>query len=457
MATGIQPGHTTPLPANLLERGALSTLRAHLRDAPVVQLRGSRMVGKTTLATQVCNSAWNLLAPAQRDIFNRDQRGILLGAPKPVLIDEWQAEPEVLATVKELIDHEGLDRVVIAGSAEPPPGSWGATRQFPLGGRVEELTLWPLSVAERRGCYRDTLVDDLLGGELPRSPEQLSHAQYVELIFESGYPAAVGLDQADTSKYLRRVRTAATQMLLSRANGSAGETVGHLSRTKLTDFFRIYAEQSSRDISVRELAERVNVHHTTAQRYIDLLAELHFATPLDIWRHVPSALPARGHKQLITEAAMICAYSPHSVRQLVADDALLGAATETFVSAQLHALRDSGPTNFAIENYHLRRGSRIARPVGEASAFPLGEIDFLLRSQDESAQRVIAIEVKAGTNVKADVIDKLARLRAAFDDRHDGPLKHVDYRAGIVLCAGDTGVRQVGAKEWVAPLSVLWA
>ncbi len=275
-------------------------------------------------------------------------------------------------------------------------------------------------------------------------------------MFESGYPAAVGLDPTDTSKYLRRVRTAATQMLMSRVSGSTGETVGRLSRPKLTDFFRIYAEQSSREISVRALAERVNVHHTTAQRYIDVLAELHFATPLDIWRHVPSTLPARGHKQLIAEAAMIFAFSPHSVRQLVADDVLLGAVAETFVGAQLHALRDSGPTDFVIENYFLRSGSRIAREAGEASAFPIGEIDFLLRSQDEPTQRVIAIEVKAGTNVKADVIDKLARLRQAFDDRRNGSLKHVDYRAGIVLCAGDVGVRQVGAKEWIAPLSVLW-
>ncbi len=152
-----------PSDPDVVERGALRTLTERLADYPVVRLRGSRMVGKTTLARQVRNSEWSLFNAQHRALFERDAETVLLESPKPVLVDEWQAFPEVIPTGKELVDRKLLSGVIMAGSAEPREGAWGLTTQDPLGGRSATITLWPLSVAERRGTHRPALAEELFG------------------------------------------------------------------------------------------------------------------------------------------------------------------------------------------------------------------------------------------------------------------------------------------------------
>lgn len=446
-------------------------LRDLLTRSPSVLIRGSRMVGKTTLAKRVCGDrGWDLSDGVERKEFLVAPEQFLREIPKPVLIDEWQAYPDALPIIKRLIDSEGLRGVVLAGSAEAPPGSWGASRQFPLGGRSRDMTLWPLTVAERRGVHRADLMDELFSGAMPQEPERLEHTDYMRLIFESGYPAALGQDEVDTGDYLRSVQRGAVQMLLSQlgevvnGNGVTDRHEPHVraSQTTWKRFIQTCASQSSKELRPSKLATAVGLDERTAQRYTLLLEDMHLATTIETWRHQPSMLPAKQRKLYIAEAAMMPAFTERTTREIASDSVTRGGAVETFVNAQLQALASVSSPSFAIERYHLPSSSRLADEYTSrgATPFPVGEINFLLRTWREAEPRVIAIEVRASEHYERQVLRRVTQLRKAFDDRrelgHPG-FENLRYTAGIILCAGNTRVRRAGEKEWIAPLSILWS
>ncbi len=90
---------------------------------PAVMITGARATGKTTSARQRVAQVAQLDEPGTANAFRADPDGALRRAERPLLIDEWQEVPEVLAAVKRSVD------------ARPEPG------QFVLTGSVRaELT-----------------------------------------------------------------------------------------------------------------------------------------------------------------------------------------------------------------------------------------------------------------------------------------------------------------------------
>ena len=71
-------------------------LERDLHDFPALVLQGARAVGKTTLGRALAASEINLADKAQHSFFAADPVAALREAEKPVLLDEWQIEPDCL-------------------------------------------------------------------------------------------------------------------------------------------------------------------------------------------------------------------------------------------------------------------------------------------------------------------------------------------------------------------------
>lgn len=133
---------------------------------------------------------------------------------------------------------------------------------------------------------------------------------------------------------------------------------------------------------------------------------------------------------------------------MTASPQLLGGLIETFVHAQLSAQQAVAAEPYEIECYDLRHSSRAGGP---ASAYPTGEIDFVLRSTKRPA--IAVVEVKARNRVKRHDADRIIALRDAIDS--DAAARH-EFAAGVVLCCGDIDPTPISDRIWAAPMSTLW-
>ncbi|MDR3108047.1 MAG: DUF4143 domain-containing protein [Bifidobacteriaceae bacterium] len=147
---------------------------------------GAKGVGKTATALQRATSVLNFDQTRDRELFRADPDMIESPVP-PLLIDEWQREPEVWDRLRRSVDEGVADgRYIIAGSASPPRSA-----QVHSGaGRMVSFMMRPLALAER-GLAEPTvsLGAMLAGGAKSSGRTKLRLGDYVAEIAASGFPA----------------------------------------------------------------------------------------------------------------------------------------------------------------------------------------------------------------------------------------------------------------------------
>ena len=189
----------------MIPRHLTPRLLAALADTPVVFLTGARQVGKSTLARSVCehdrparyvtlDDATTLSAAAV------DPEGFIAGLGGPVVLDEVQRVPELFLAIKAAVDRDRAPgRFLLTGSSHVLmlPSLAEA-----LVGRMEVLTLWPLSQSEIETQAGDgagrCLVDALFSscpqkGQPPALPQCNGEGlgAIVPRVLAGGYPEAI--------------------------------------------------------------------------------------------------------------------------------------------------------------------------------------------------------------------------------------------------------------------------
>jgi predicted AAA+ superfamily ATPase len=147
----------------LIPRGSQEVLVEALGDTRIVLLLGARQVGKSTLAQQIVSTdhpagSISLDTQAAREAANSDPEGFIAGLDRPVLIDEVQrGGPDLLLAVKSVVDKDHAPgQFFLTGSANVL-----TSRKVldALTGRVEAVTLWPLTQSEIEGSARNFVAD----------------------------------------------------------------------------------------------------------------------------------------------------------------------------------------------------------------------------------------------------------------------------------------------------------
>lgn len=171
-----------------LEDRIVEVLKSH----PVVILTGPRQVGKSTLLENAPSlKEWRYLTLDDPDALEQakeDPKG-LLWEEKPTIVDEVQRCPDLLLTIKYLVDKSRRKRqFILSGSGNI------SLRKAPretLAGRAKYLHLTGFGLRERQESPPQSILDELLQDRKIAPADVKNTENLLEMVWRGGLPGVV--------------------------------------------------------------------------------------------------------------------------------------------------------------------------------------------------------------------------------------------------------------------------
>lgn len=396
-------------------------LEQYMANFPAVLITGPRATGKTTTAARHARSVVRLDRKSDAEAYRADPDSVLARQSEPVLLDEWQAVPEVLGAVKRSVDRDPRPgRFVITGSVR----AMLSAETWPGTGRVLTLPMYGLTVAESQGRPgKPAFLDVLAAGGLPPSPQGPPDlAGYLDLALAGGFPEPLLLRPARSrARWLESY----VEQLITRDAPDLQH--GH-APDRLRRYFGAVALNTAGFVEQTTLAHAAGVDKRTAAAYEQLLRDLLVLHALPAWTTNRLKRLVRGPKRHLTDVALLAGAVGVDTAAVLAEGDLLGRVLETFVLTQLRAELPACQTRPRL--YHLRQeqGRR--------------EIDIIA---ELGGHRIIGIEVKTGAPTRADA-QHLTWLRDEYGER---------FLTGVMLHTGPH-VYELADRITAAPIAALW-
>jgi len=400
-----------------------------LSDTPVVFLRGARQTGKTTLVKQLADDPADESGRQYISLDSAtalagaldDPTGFLQGLKKPVVIDEAQRASSLMLAIKEDVDRERqAGRYLLTGSANilALPGIADS-----LAGRMEVLTLYPLSQGEIAGLQED-FISTLFAKTFSlkhATGTLLTKGQLLEAISLGGYPEVLSRSNPKrrTAWFDSYITTLVERDIRDIANI---QDIGGLIR-----LLRLLGVRSGTLYNQAELSRSVGMPASTLGRYIPLLEALFLIWFLPAWSSNLSKRLVKSPKIHVCDSGLACHLCGADAERLTNDSIMAGRLMESFVVGEL--LKQNSWTEHPVSLYHYRSQN------GE-------EVDVVL---EDRTGRVAAVEVKLAASVASHDIKGLASLRDALGDH---------FVRGVIMYTGQD-IMPLGDRIYAIPVGVM--
>jgi predicted AAA+ superfamily ATPase len=419
----VQSGSLSAVANDYVRRLADPVVAALFQELPALLLVGPRATGKTTTARRIAASIARLDRPAEAVAFAADPDAALRSMAEPVLLDEWQAVPTVLGAVKRAVDEDPRPgRFLLTGSvrADLEAETWPGT------GRLVRVPIYALTQRElMANVTAPNFVDRLATGDIGAitlSEPVPDLPAYIDLALTGGYPdAALRLSGTARTAWLDSYLE---QLLTRDAATLTRRTPGQLRR-----YFEALALNSAGVVESRTLYDAVRIDRKTAVAYDRLLVDLLVVEEVPAWLTNRLSRLVKGSKRYVVDSSLIGAALRLDRTAVLRDGNLLGRLLDTFVAAQLRPEVALSPSRPRL--YHLREKNG------------RHEVDLVA---EFSADRVVAIEVKATAAPGRDDARHLAWLRDELGER---------FLAGAVLHTGPRAF-SLGERIHALPIASLW-
>lgn len=386
-------------------RIAESRLARLLKSFPAVAVVGARQVGKSTLVAHVlADRADTVVFDPVTDIENarRDPDLFLDNHRRPLVLDEIQYAPELVAAIKRRIDADRRPgQYVMTGSQQ-----WGVIKAMAesLSGRVAFLDLDGFSSAE---IAAEPGVTPWLDSWLENPQQAFSAARaptgvepmLYEQLWRGFLPEAQVLPiEAVGDFHEAYLRTYVERDVRLLADVSDLQEFGR--------FVRLSAALTAQEINHSQFGREIGVTPQTAQRWLGILGVTFqwFEAPAYSGNAIKRV--AKKPKGYVADTGVACSLHAISSPKALSSHPLLGAVFETCVVAELRkqaAVISPRPTT-----YHWRS-------AGGA------EVDVVL----ERDGRLFPIEIKRKTNPSASDGRGIGAFRNSYPQ--------LDIAPGLVL------------------------
>ena len=391
-------------------------------DTPVVLLIGARQTGKSTLAREMNPASAYVtfddtftLASA-RD----DPQGFVRALPRPVVLDEIQLVPEIFRSIKAEVDRDRqAGSFLLTGSANVFLLPRLAES---LAGRMEVLTLWPLSQGEIEGTVEGFI--DILFSDKPLAllPSSETRQSLLRRAITGGYPElVVRRDPRRRAAWLRSYTTTVLQRdVRDLANIEA--------LTELPRLLRLLAARAGSLLNVASLSNEMAVPQTSLRRYLNLLQATFVVQTLPAWSTNVGRRSVRTPKFFLNDAGLLAHLTGIGPGSLPSSPDAAGPLMESFVVMELR--KQATWSDQRPEIFFFRTHDGL-------------EVDVLL---ENAAGQIVGIEVKASASPQKADFRGLTFLRDVLGDR---------FVRGVLLYTGEHTL-PFGDRLWAMPVDALW-
>jgi len=389
-----------------------------LLGLPALLIDGPKAVGKTTTALQRAATVRRFDVPGELERATADLDWALAGG-KPLLLDEWQLLPDIWNAVKRAVDNDsGAGQFLLTGSMPDDSLHSGA-------GRISNLRMRPLALAERGVIEPSISLGDLLGGNRlgsmrlghgslgghyePTGETDFGTADYIDEIARSGFPGMRALSG--------RALKVALDGYIERLVDTDVESVGSEVRRPATlrAWLRSFAAATATTASWEAIRDGANAGSTepparsTTLPYRDALERLRIIDDLPPWLPTRNqfARSAATPKHFLADPALAMRLLNLDVESLKSESSeqdarfdrpLLGRMFEALASLSLRVYADS---NFA-RSYHFRDSQG------------RHEVDFIVEREDG---KILPIEIKLGQTLGEPDFKQLRWLAGQLGDQ----------------------------------------
>jgi len=392
-----------------------------MADTPVVLLTGPRQAGKTTLVRQLADQDMRYITlDDELTLFaaREDPVGMVRSLERAV-IDEIQRVPQLLLAIKKSVDEDRRPgRFLLTGSANLMVMPTVADS---LAGRMETLTLLPLSQSELHGMSENWL-DRAFAGQLPKAVIPLIGADLVDAVLRGGYPEAVLRDTARRRTAWARQYTAAIVERDVRDVASI-DKLDHLPR-----FLRALAQMAGQMCNYTQLGGQVGLDGKTAARYIGVFEQMYLLKRVEVWARNRLSRVVKTPKVQFVDSGLLSTLMDITANAVQQDRSRFGLVLESFVFSELlkHASTAEGEYRLLYYRDHDQF-----------------EVDVVI---ENASGQLVGVEIKAAATVKENDLRGLKRLATVAGGA---------FKLGVILYDGTENL-PIGDRLWAAPLSTLW-
>ena len=385
-------------------------------------INGARQTGKSTLMKGLFPSNSPVYVTLDDmhtlGLARSSPQAFIESLPERVILDEIQRVPELILPIKLSVDRNRKPgRFFITGSAN--------VLSLPkvtesLAGRIEIHTLWPLSQGEIRG-KREGFVDALFSAEKLPTVSTVTISDVLNLASIGGYP--------DVQTRASDRRTYWFESYISSLMDRDVRDLSNIEQlTALPNLLELIASRSGALLNNSDLSRSLELPLTTLKRYLTLLELLFLVVPARPWFGNFGKRLIKVPKMYLNDTGLLCHLLGTDVAAISTNGKLLGAIFENFVFMELLKQLTWSQTRAKLFHFRTVNGQ---------------EVDFVLEAADG---RIVGIECKASSTVKADTFKGLKALKELVGNK---------FHRGIVLYTGSI-VLGFAEDMQAMPVSALW-
>ncbi len=395
---------------------------------PAVMITGARATGKTTTAAQQAAQIDRLDQPGVAASYRADPDAALRRAARPLLLDEWQEVPTVLAAVKRAVDADGaVGQFILTGSvrAELHNETWAGT------GRAIRMSMYPVTERERAGAAhprKPSFLERLAssGVDALELPVQVPDIDgYIERALCGGFPDIAYRERTEAQRGIWL--TSYVDDLVTR---DARALDVSKDPARLRRYLSVLALNNAGLPTDATLHRAAAVNAKTAAGYDALLRNLYVLDVIPAWTNSRIDRLVRAGKRYMVDTGLAAVAAGLTAQAVLRDSDLVGRYFDAFGTAQLRpeiALTQPRP---ALHHLRLQAGRR--------------EVDLVV---ELGPGRVLGFEFKAGAAPDRDDAKHLFWLRDQLGK---------DFAGGAVLHSGPS-IYPLGDRVYAIPLCAMWA